>query len=306
MKSNQSKLMLALVAAATMLPALAEAASHRKIVYIDQYDQDLDGRVSSIEFETSRRNRFDLTDTDVNGVVDAEEYVFEWEDRMDAQLAFDRNEQVEQTATRFRSLDDDENGLISWAEFETSGLWSFNRFDSNKDGNIDNNDMDTMAGQLSQSDRELSREQILHDQRRMLEMPSTHNKAGVIAQYDVNDDEVVTSAEYTAGRQAFYNAMDENRDGGVTEDEYLAEFENRLDAELSRFRKGSVEQAYVRYEALDADENNVMTYEEYQYSGHRSFKRWDTDDNGYITYEEEDPTEPEFAQQAQDVEKSST
>lgn len=280
-----------------LAPLASEAASHRKIVYIDQYDQDLDGKVSSIEFEQSRRARFDITDANSDGVVSAEEYVFEWEDRLDQQLAFDRNEQVLQTATRFDSLNDNENNLISWEEFEASGLWSFNRFDSNDDGKIDEDDVDSMAEEISQSERELTREQILHDNRRMLVMPSTHNKAGTLEQYDANDDGVATTAEFTTGRQGFFAAMDENGDGGINADEYLAEFENRMDAEISRYRKDSVEQAYVRFEVLDANESAEMTFEEYQASGHSSFVRWDTDDNGYVSLEEADPVAREHNQE---------
>lgn len=277
------------IAVLSALPMLATAASHQKIVYIDQYDQDLDGRVSSSEFENARRARFDVTDTDESGTVNAEEYVFEWEDRLDAQLAVDREEQVTQTATRFRSLDDDGNGLISRAEFDASGSGSFERFDSDKDGIIEAGDADPMADDVARYEREMSREQILVNEKRMLQMPSTHSKAGTVEQYDLDGDAIVTLAEFHAGRDAQYAAMDENGDGGVTEDEYTNEFENRVDAALAAFRKGSVDQAYVRFGALDGDGDKSMTFREYQNSGHRTFARWDTDGDGYVTLEEADP-----------------
>ena len=280
---------------AIMIPAMSEAASHRKIVYIDQYDQNFDGRVSSIEFEMARRSRFDITDANHNGVVDTEEYVFEWEDRLDAQLAHDRREQIDQTATRFDSLDDDKNELISRAEIDASGEWSVARFDSNEDGFINDLDVDPMAGRAQQSRDDMSREQILVDQKRMLEMPSTHSKEGTIVQYDRDGDEVVTHEEFMLGRTDYFQAMDANGNGTITEQEYLYEFEDRVDAAISRFRKESIEQAYVRFGALDADENDIMTFEEYQKSGHRSFKRWDTDNDGYVSLEEADPLEPEFS-----------
>lgn len=284
-----------LIAAAILcaLPLLADAASHRKIVYIDQYDQDLDGRVSSAEFELARRARFDITDTNRNGSVDAEEYVFEWEDRLDAQLAVDRKEQVKQTATRFASLDEDGNARITREEFDVSGTRSFSRFDSNQDGVIDTDDTDSMEDEVAASEREMTREQILANQQRMLEMPSTHSKAGTITQYDGDADEAVALAEFKAGRDANWNAMDENGDGGVSEDEYTAEFENRLDAQIAGSRKQSVEQANVRFGVLDADEDKVMTFREYQDSGHRTFARWDTDGDGYVTLEEAEPVPDE-------------
>jgi hypothetical protein len=285
---------LALALLAT-LPHLVAAASHRKIVYIDQYDHDLDGRVSSIEFESARRARFDITDSNHDGSVDAEEYVFEWEDRLDAQLAVDRKEQVDQSAARHESLDDDEDGLISRAEFDASGAYSFGRYDSTQDGVIDASDVDSMAAQMAEHERDMSREQILLNQKRMLEMPSTHSKAGTIAQYDSDGNEAATRAEFDAGRSEQFAAMDGNSDGAVSVDEYVAEFEDRVDAALASFRQQSVDQAYVRFGALDQDENKAMTFAEYQLSGHRTFMRWDTDDNGYVTLEEAEPVAEESA-----------
>lgn len=283
---KKKALTLGLLAA---LPLLAHAASHRKIVYIDQYDQDQDGRVSSIEFEQARRARFDATDTDHSATVSIEEYVFEWEDRLDAQLAVDRKEQVTQTANRFKALDDDSNGILSRAEFDASGAASFQRFDSDRDGIIDAADVDARAEAGERQRSEMSREQILVDQKRMLDMPSTHSKAGTIEVYDADADGVVTLAEFARGRDAQYAAMDGNGDGGVDVDEYTVEFENRVDAALAAFRKASVDQARVRFGALDADADGSMTFREYQNSGHGSFERWDTDHDGYVTLEEADP-----------------
>jgi hypothetical protein len=295
--NSRKRLTLAMM---TVLPLAAlalpgQAASHQKIVYIDQYDQDLDGRVSSTEFEAARRARFDITDTDHSASVSPDEYVFEWEDRLDAQLATDRNEQVSQTATRFDSLDEDENALISRAEFEASGDYSFARFDSNKDGMIAADDEDAMATEIANHERELSRAQILVNQKRMLEMPSTHSKEGTLTQYDVDSDDIVTLTEFKTGRENFYQRMDENSDGGVTEDEYTSEFEDRVDAAIAAFRKHSVEQAYTRFGALDGNKNKDMTFAEYQISGHRTFTRWDTDGDGYVTLEEPEPLPEEEA-----------
>src|SRR5690606_15716795 len=123
--------------------------SHFKVVFIDQYDQNSDGKVSSVEFEAARRARFDLTDENHDSSVNAEEYLLEYENRLDAQLGLDRKEQVEQTATRFRSLDEDADGRITRQEYDASGNWSWERFDSNKDGVINSADADPMAAQVA-------------------------------------------------------------------------------------------------------------------------------------------------------------
>lgn len=291
-----SKNIVKFCALLSVFPLSCLAASHHKVVYINQYDIDEDGKASSVEFETARRARFDISDDDNNGIIDEEEYVFEYENRMDAQLMIDRKEQVLQTATRFDSLDSDENEVITWEEYEASGLWSFNRFDSNEDGLISAADVDPMADSIEEADDERSRDEILRDAQRILSMPSTHSMEGTLRQYDSNGNDSVTLEEFTSVRKESFTRMDMDGKGGLSEDEYLAEFEDRLDQQISSDRKGQIEQTRVRFGILDDDENGEMTYKEYQASGHRSFTRWDTDGDGFVSMEDADPVEPEFSQ----------
>lgn len=273
------------------------AASHFKVVFIDQYDRDIDGKVSSIEFETARRDRFDLTDMDGNGTVDEEEYVLEYENRMDLQLQQDREEQVSQTATRFGSLDRDESGLISWEEYEASGMRAFTHLDKNEDNLLNSDDE---VGEQESAGEAPGREQILADRRRILSMPSTHSLEGTVTQYDADGDDAVSLEEFSAHRRENFTRTDRNGDGMVDPDEYLIEFEDRLDREIAATRSGQVDQTRVRFGALDDDENGVMTFEEYQMSGHRFFKRNDTDGDGFVTWEEPDPVGREFASDDED------
>jgi hypothetical protein len=291
--------------AALLLSAAVQAASHQKIEFIDQYDNDSDGKVSSAEFEQARRKRFDATDSNKNGTVDPEEYVYEWENRLDTQLAVDRKEQVKQTATRFKSLDDDKNQQISLNEYNASGNASWQRFDSNHDSILSSSDNDPLHAETTKQDSERSREQILHDTKRILNLPSTHSMQGTVEQYDSDGDKVVTQAEFAQGRSSNFARSDRNNDSWLSEDEYTVEFEDRLDQHLASTRKQSVEQALVRFGALDANENKQMTFAEYQQSGHRSFGRFDTDGSGFVTLEEADTAEPEFTPEQQQREQQS-
>ena len=81
----------------------------RRMNFIADHDHDGDGRVSSIEFEQSRRDRFDATDSNTDGTVDEQEYVYEWEDRLDAQLEIDRSGRAKQTYVRFAAMDKDDD-----------------------------------------------------------------------------------------------------------------------------------------------------------------------------------------------------
>ncbi|WP_116367816.1 calcium-binding protein [Parahaliea mediterranea] len=273
----------------------ADAASHFKARFIEQYDGNGDGVLDSVEFEQSRRDRFDSTDVDNNGTVDADEYLLEWENHLDTQLQRDRAGQVSQTGVRFKSVDEDDNGTITEAEFKASGERAFAHVDSNSDGVIDAMDMEAAEAAEKARLAGMSREDALARVRQVLHMPSTHSPGGMLTLYDSNGDEQVTGEEYTRLRQAQYARTDLNSDGGIDADEYLREFEDRIDAEIAADRKGQVKQTGVRFKALDKDENGAMTFAEYQYSGHRSFKRWDTDADGVVTWEEADPAPREEA-----------
>ncbi|HWK55526.1 MAG TPA: EF-hand domain-containing protein [Hyphomicrobiales bacterium] len=276
-------------ALALLLQSQAQAASEIKALFIDQYDLDGNGEVDSVEFETARRQRFDLSDTNHDGSLDVEEYVLEWEDHVDPQLARDREEQVRQTDTRFRSLDTDEDGWISHEEFMATGEVSWQRYDVSGDGVIGTEEQDPQAGDVTRADGERNYDQALLDARRMLYLPSTHSKRGTIELYDADGDGAVTRAEFDAGREDTFARTDSNGDGRLDAQEYTFEFEDRLDAALAATRKGQVDQTYRRFKALDRDDDGRVTFAEYQYSGHRSFARHDTDADGVVTFAEPDP-----------------
>lgn len=277
------------MALALVLQAQAHAASEIKALFIDQYDLDGNGQVDSVEFETARRQRFDLSDANHGGSLDTEEYVLEWEDHVDPQLVRDREEQLRQTGTRFHALDDDEDGWISHAEFMATGEASWQRYDGDADGVIGAEEQDPQAGKVAHDDAERSYDQALLDAQRMLTLPSTHSKRGTIELYDVDGDGAVARAEFDAGREATFARTDSNGDRRLDEQEYTFEFEDRLDAALAATRKGQVDQTYRRFKALDRDEDGRVTFAEYQHSGHHSFARHDTDADGVVTFAELEP-----------------
>ena len=100
MKKTQ---LLALSALFTSM--FASAASHHKLVFINQYDTNQDWQLSINEFDDARKARFNATDENNDGFVDESEYVFEYKNRMDSQLTKDRQGQIKQTIIRFNALD---------------------------------------------------------------------------------------------------------------------------------------------------------------------------------------------------------
>jgi len=114
--------------------------AHSRCAFHANYDTDGDGHVSVSEFEAERSVSFDAKDMDGDGVVVAAEYVAEYEERLDRQLAAQREAAIEQTYVRFNALDRDDDEEMTEEEFNASGMRTFNRYDVNGDGRVDEND----------------------------------------------------------------------------------------------------------------------------------------------------------------------
>ncbi|MEM9530585.1 MAG: hypothetical protein AAGA23_06680 [Pseudomonadota bacterium] len=277
----------------------------RRLAFIADHDHDGDSRVSSIEFEQSRRDRFDVTDTNGDGVVSEEEYVFEWEDRMDAQLEMDRRSRVQQAEVRFGSMDRSDNEVMEWAEYEGSGDRMFTRRDTNEDLVVDASDpapsynyTPKAESEMTAEEKQKRRDRLMSWSRSMLEMPTTHNLEGMMVKYDLNGDERIERAEFDGKRRADFDATDFDHDGVLSLDEYVGEFEDRMDTVIEEFRVASVRQSRRRYQSLDDDGDGAMTFAEYRESGNRIFARYDVSQDGYVNLD--DPMPRPFGETTED------
>ncbi|WP_417452091.1 EF-hand domain-containing protein [Kordiimonas sp.] len=113
---------------------------HSKQAFMETYDLDGDGRVSEQEFYAARDKGYASRDGNGDGSVSPDEYVAEYEVRLDRQLAEQRDRQLKQAYVRFGVLDDDKNGVMTLEEFKKTGKRMFDRLDSNKDGLVDDKD----------------------------------------------------------------------------------------------------------------------------------------------------------------------
>ncbi|MEP4889113.1 MAG: hypothetical protein ABJV04_03735 [Aliiglaciecola sp.] len=291
-----NKIIIPLVLSLTLFQAVSIAASHQKIVFVNQYDLDGNWKLFKDEFDKTRQLRFEKTDENKDATVSEDEYVFEYQNKLDAQLKEDRKSQIRQTKVRFKALDKNQNDRLEWAEYKASGERNFSHYDTNKDNRIDQHDPDTkksrkskQEGTLTQEEKEQKRESQLRFAQRILKMPTTHNQEGMLVKYDLNQDEVVTQQEHNQQRQATFNLTDENGDGWVSAAEYLFEYQNRLDTQIAKTRTAAIKQTHVRFKVLDKNEDGKMTIAEYQTSGHRIFARWDTNQDDIVSLEEAMP-----------------
>lgn len=120
-----------------------------------------------------------------------------------------------------------------------------------------------------------------------------HDGSGFIRDYDGDHDGKVARAEFDAGRVVRFKATDANGDGSVSEDEYVSEYQARLERQLAASgeseekkaeeRQRQMRQAHVRFGVLDQDKDGRMTQAEYDVSGARAFAEQDDDKDGVVT-----------------------
>lgn len=253
--------------------------------YIDELDQDGDGRVSPVEVERFRVERFRMADVDGDGRVSVDEYADEYAIRLERQIEHERASHVEQTRARFKSLDKDSDGSVSWEEYRVSGDRAFARFDPNGTGRV------AAPEQQDETETEPRR-------RSVLSMPTTHSMAGFLELYDEDADGVVTRQQFDELRQGAFAATDTNGDGVLSFEEYLVEFTDRVDRQADNVRERQLQQARVRFGALDTDKDGTISLEEYIATGMRAFDRWDTNGDGFVSLNEPLPERPVRQRQA--------
>lgn len=135
---NRAAALLARALPLLAVMSAAHAASHDLATFVGEYDLDGNGSVSKEEFQRERERRFAATDTDRDGGISEAEYLAEFRARlMYSKPGNDTIErQMAQTAVRFKVLDDNNDGHISSAEFQSSGWGMFGEHDYNRDGAV--------------------------------------------------------------------------------------------------------------------------------------------------------------------------
>lgn len=263
--------------------------------FVSDFDLDDDQQVTREEFTNARREKYNDTDEDKNDSVDENEYVDEYANRIDIKIEEERKGHIKQTNIRFKALDKNESNSLEWDEYKKSGDRSFNRYDTDENLVIDDNDeapkkhrkkadvkatkKDKKSDKAYASNNEARRKKY---SRRVVTMPTTHRKQGMLDKYDVNSDDIVEYDEFNQKRQADFDLTDENKNGVLDKDEYLNEYLNRLDVVIENTRKQKIKQASVRFGVLDRDSDGSMTFEEYQISGNRRFACKDGNSDGVV------------------------
>lgn len=117
-------------------PALVMPTTHSVDGMLAMYDQNADGKVDKAEYQQQRDAAFARTDLDNNGELSSDEYLNEFVDRLDRQIAKTRASQLKQATVRFKSLDKNSDQHISAAEFNASGERMFKRWDTDQNQQV--------------------------------------------------------------------------------------------------------------------------------------------------------------------------
>jgi Ca2+-binding EF-hand superfamily protein len=122
---------------------------------------------------------------------------------------------------------------------------------------------------------------------------ASHARDTFIKEQDQNGDGVVTKDEFAATRAIQFAKIDADKNGVLSEAEYVNEFKARLEARLKTSdrtdekkqeeRERQMRQTVVRFHVLDSDKSGGITKAEFDYSGWRMFNVHDTNNDGTVS-----------------------
>lgn len=124
-------------------------------------------------------------------------------------------------------------------------------------------------------------------------LAASHARDTFIKEQDLNKDGSVSKDEFKAGREKQFASIDADKNGALSHDEYVGEFNARLTKRLAAStetaekkeeeRVRQTRQADVRFGVLDTDKSGGITLAEFEYSGWRMFVTHDTNKDGAVS-----------------------
>ena len=131
-----------------------------------------------------------------------------------------REMSLKQTHVRYGILDKSKDQKLTLKEFQETGLKSFDEWDKNQDGIV--NEVDAALADSNKGTHDGFRVRL------PISMPMPSNTQEFIQQYGQGKN-YVTLGDYLTARDKQYFATDLNGDNVVTEEEYTQEFMQRYD-----------------------------------------------------------------------------
>lgn len=199
---------------------------------------------------------------------------------IDQQFDQERQSHIKQSNVRFESIDFDKEGSIDLREFQNTGLKSFDRYDTDKNGIVNQND----RGEDEQAMQGIRRADTATPQRRIkgfLAMPTTHSITGFVQLYQSNGDSL-TQAEYLSHREKQFARTDTNQDGVLSAAEYESEFMQRV-AQTAQKAEDALKQHFQQvFKQADQNADGQLSKREFESFKRQQFQYWDASKNGVI------------------------
>jgi len=290
---NTLTLVSTLVSTCFILSATAATdIENEKYRWLAQYDSNQDFVIGVEEIYNAREALFNTTDNNHDGIVDISEYQQQLESDVQAKIDYDRKQSIKQTHVRFNAMDKDDDELMSHQEYMATAKRSFDFFDTNEDALITLDDKkptftSSKKSTLTAEEKaERKRKRKMRNATRVVRMPTTHSKSGMLTKYDLNKDQKITWVEYKQKRDLDFARIDEDSNNELTNDEYVAEFEDRLDTQIEKVKATEVAKSTPLFSKLDKNGDKQITLAEFQLYALVNFAYFDTDNNGKVSFEE--------------------
>lgn len=291
------KLLVAFILTAGLFSHHAQSNSKEKLIFIDKYDSNGDFAVAERERILLDGSNFDFFDKDNDHKISKDEYLSLSSSLINSQIHSEYQGQIKQTVIRFSSLDDDSNRKITFDEFSMSSKRIFSNFDLDENEIVNATDKELLSKQKNQSydsekvdDRdEESMKRIsrrVSSAKYLLRMPSTHSLDGFLVQYDNNNSHSVSLKSFSEQRRAIFDTIDTNKNSWLSDEEYIAEYQSRLEARVKTIKDENVPKRSKQFAAYDSNTDNGISRKEFFHHHQTEFIRLDTDNDGFISLDD--------------------
>lgn len=192
-----------------------------------------------------------------NKTVNQQQFVQYEQARLEPLLKQRREMSEKQAHVRYGILDSNKDQKLTLKEFQETGLKTFNEFDKNQDGLI--NDLDA---KLSANSNET------HDGFRVklpISMPMPSNINEFITQYG-QGKRYVTLGDYLTARDKQFFETDANGDHIVTEKEYVDEFMGRFDRNIASGKIKMQEMAAQQFQLISKGKTTIQSSDIQQFA----------------------------------------
>lgn len=204
--------------------------------------------------------------------VNQAQFIYFEEQQLNDTIQAHREASIKQAHVRFGVLNKNKDDRISLKEFQDIGEKSFNSFDKNQDGIVNEEDAKLETKKSSMHGGAMF--EIV------VSIPVATDVNSFIEQHGQGKDDV-TLARFLTEREKQFIDTDTNHDWGVSEDEYVTEFTHRYDQNASE-AKARLNVFYNERFVAIAQGKPQISQKDVKHFAESVFKYWDKNSNGQI------------------------